>query len=412
MNLLLKLAWRNIGRNIRRSILTVLAVVFATFLTVTFRGLAIGTWEFNVRNSVEMFSGYLQVQREGYQANPSLAKSLRYPGSIRSILLQEPNITAFAPRIVADGLVSFRNHSNGAMILGIEPSSENSVSRFQKRVVAGRFFSEGSPDEVVIGSTLLENLQAAVGDTLVILAQGFDGVLGNLLFRITGAIRMGVSEFDAATVLMDLSAAQELLAMDERVSIVAIGVKELDGLEEIRDRLAGGISREGLTGASVLTWEEVMPDLSQAMAFDETGDWIFLVILIIIVTFGILNTVLMSVTERFREFGVTLAVGMQTGRLVLLVILESLFLTLLGIAVGAALGQILNTYLAHNPIMFTGDYQAMYEQYGFLPQLVSSNAIRIVATVALVILGVSMLAILYPVYRVAKLEPLKGIRHT
>lgn len=412
MKLLLKLAWRNIGRNIRRSILTVLAVVFATFLTVAFRGLAIGTWEFNVRNSVEMFSGYLQVQRDGYQANPSLAKSLRYPGSIRPILLQEPKVTAFAPRIVADGLVSFRDHSNGAMILGIEPSSEHSVSRFQKRVVEGRFFSPGSPDEVVIGSTLLGNLQAAVGDTLVILAQGFDGVLGNLLFRVTGAIRMGVSEFDGATVLMDLSAAQELLAMNERVSIVALAVKDLDGLEEIRDRLAAGFNEEGLTGASVLTWEEVMPDLSQAMAFDETGDWIFLVILIIIVTFGILNTVLMSVTERFREFGVTLAVGMQSGRLVILVVLESLFLTLIGIALGATLGQILNTYIANNPIMFTGDYQAMYEQYGFLPQLVSSNAFEIVATVALVILGVSLLAILYPIYRVARLEPLKGIRHT
>lgn len=412
MKLLITLAWRNIWRNRRRSILTILAVVFASFLALVQRGIATGTWEFNVRNTVEMFSGYLQVQREGYQASPSLAKSIPYPATLRSILLQTDGIGAFAPRIMADGLVSFRDRATGTMLLGLDAGSENLVSRFHRRVIEGRYFETGSIDEIVVGSTLLSNLRARVGDTLVVLAQGYDGVLGNLRFRIVGSVRMGVRAFDAGTVLMDVAAAQELLAMTGRVSVVAIAIDDLDQIEDIRGRLMSGIGTAGIQKTAVLSWDEVMPDLSQAMAFDRIGDYFFMGILILIVTFGILNTVLMSVTERFREFGVSLAVGMHPVRLVVLVFVECVFLIAIGIAIGTSLGYGLNTYFKAHPIVFTGEFEELYAQYGFLPQIVASTDLWIVGQVASIMFTVAALSIVYPLYRVARLEPLKGIRHT
>ncbi len=412
MNLLLKLGWRNIWRNKRRSVLTILAITFATFFTVVMRGLGIGVWEYNVQNSVELFSGYLQIQRIGYQDNPSLSKNFPFPGDVEATIQSAQGIKGYATRILADGLISYRENSSGAALFGVEPEAERRVFRFQQRVNAGQFFEAGSKDEVVLGYKLLENLRARIGDTLVILAQGQDGVMGNLRFRISGTMKLGSPEFDAMAVFMDLGAAQELLAMEGRVNVVAISVADLHAVDRSVQRLNGALKHAKLDKLTVLSWEEVLPELKQAMEFDKIGDWFFLWTLIIIVTFGILNTVLMSVTERFREFGVSLAIGMQPKKLVALVFIETLFLALIGIIIGSLLGQLMNIYFETHPITFTGEFAKIYEDYGFLPQIVSASRITIVLTVAGFMVLVSFLSCIYPAYKVSKLEPLKGIRYT
>lgn len=412
MELLLKLGWRNIWRNKRRSLLTILAIVFATFFTIIARGLGIGTWEFNVKNSVELFSGYLQIQRIGYQANPTLHKSFIYPGQIEAVIKNEPAITGYAPRILADGLISFRKNSSGAAIFGIDSEMEGKIFRFYQRLNAGNFFAAGSPDEVVLGYKLLSNLKARIGDTLVILAQGYDGVLGNLRFRISGTMKLGVPEFDAMAVFMDLRAAQELLTMVGRVNVVALSVASLQDINHAQQTISHSLKQAKVNQLAVLSWEEVLPELKQSMEFDRIGDWFFLWVLIIIVTFGILNTVLMSVTERFREFGVTLAIGIQPKKLVALVFIETGFLAVTGIVIGSIFGQLVNTYFAANPIIFTGTFAAFYEEFGFLPQLVTASRITIVLTVATLLAFVSMISCIYPAYKVSRLEPLKGIRYT
>ena len=412
MPLLLTLAWRNIWRNRRRTLLTVAAIAFATFFTVLMRGMGEGTWEFNVRNSVEMFSGYLQIQREGYGDAPSLRKSIAVTPGLEDALRRDPRVTGFAPRILADGLVSLRAGSVGASVLGVDPDAERSVSRLPQRVVQGRLFTAGSRDEVVLGAKLLHNLQASVGDTIVILSQAYDGVLANQRFRVVGAMKLGVPEFDATTLMMSLTAARELLAMEGRASVVAIAVGDLRHVRPVQRSVAAALDGGRRDGLAVLRWDEVTPELKQAMDFDKIGDWFFLGILVVIVTFGILNTLLMSVTERFREFGVTLSVGMPHGKLAVLVLLETLFLTLLGVALGGMAGYGVNLYFAAHPIMLGGEFAQFYEEYGFVPQIVATSSPAVPLIVAGVMFCLAFLAALYPVYRVGRLEPLKGIRYT
>jgi ABC-type antimicrobial peptide transport system permease subunit len=148
------------------------------------------------------------------------------------------------------------------------------------------------------------------------------------------------------------------------------------------------------------------------MEFDTITDWFFLGILIVIVTFGILNAVLMSVTERFREFGVTLSIGMQPGNLVGLVFLETAFIAAIGILLGGAIGQAVNLYFANNPILLGGEFGAIYEEYGFVPQIIGAGRFSIILIVAAWIVALSFVSSLYPAYRVSRLEPLKGIRYT
>jgi ABC-type lipoprotein release transport system permease subunit len=173
--MLLKLAWRNIWRNRRRSIITILAVTFAVMLSIAMRGLQLGTYEVNIETAVKMFPGYLQIQKSGYQKNPSLQKSFSFKRDLRDMLQKEPLISGFTPRVVGDGLISFKDNSAGTVVLGIVPRAEKTVSEIMGKVNEGRFFQSDSSSEIVIGYKLLSNLKAEIGDTVVILAQGYDG---------------------------------------------------------------------------------------------------------------------------------------------------------------------------------------------------------------------------------------------
>jgi ABC-type lipoprotein release transport system permease subunit len=410
--MLFKLGWRNIWRNKRRSILTILAIAFATFLTVAFEGMTIGTWEYSVSNSVELFSGYLQIQKQGFQENPSLNKNFAFPGKVADCINNVPNIIGFAPRIQTDGLISFRDNSSGTAIIGIDPQAEVKLSRFQDRIRKGRMIRQDGLDEMVVGITLLKNLSAEIGDTVVLLAQGYDGVMGNQKFQVVGAMKFGTAEIDATMILLHYQAAQELLAMNGLVNIVVIGTQGLQMVENVHDTVQESLQRHGLNHLSILTWSEVMPELKQGMDLDKINHSIFMAILVIVVAFGVMNTVLMSITERFREFGITLALGMQSSGLVKLVLIETIFISLVGIAIGGIIGHCVNLYFYYHPILLGGNVGQLYEEYGFLPMIIPTIRLSVPFIATGLIFLLCCLASLYPLYRVQNLEPLKGIRHT
>ena len=407
--MLIKLAWRNIWRNKRRSIITILAVTFAVMLSIAMRGLQLGTYDLNIRNAVELFSGYLQIQREGYQTSPTLHKSFRFDKKIRKICEDQPQIIGYTPRIVGDGLISFRDNSLGAAILAIDPQTEPAVSTLLKKLNAGQMFASDTTDEIVVGYKLLKNLKTAIGDTVVVLSQGFDGSLGNLKFRIIGTLKTGAPELDQGAVVMGLSTAQNLLSMYGRISMIAISLARLNDIDAVQKQLNDALSGSKLT---TLRWNQIMPELQQAIEMDNIGGKLFLAILLLVVAFGITNTVLMSVTERFQEFGVTLAIGMPQKKLVSLVFIETILMTLVGLAFGNLLAMGINYYLTLHPIVFGGDYAKLYQEYGFLPQLQSTLQPDIFINITVVVLIIALIACLYPLAKVYRLAPLKGIRYT
>ncbi|MDZ7373364.1 MAG: ABC transporter permease [candidate division KSB1 bacterium] len=409
MGLLLKLAWRNVMRNRRRSAITTGAVAFALMLTIAMRGMQRGTYELNIRNVARLYTGYLQVQAPGYQENPTLRNSFPYTREVRRVLDAEPLVTGHAPRVYADGLLSYRDNSFGVMILGLDPQAENEVTDLLKRIRQGRAPAEGQEYEILVGQKLLQNLQAQLGDSLVLLVQGYDGSLRDAFCRIVGVLRTGSEPMDRATVIMPIRQAQELLGLEDRVSTVVVSLDRLEDLEPARRRLEPALRPPKLR---VLSWEEVMPSFKQMIQFDNAQGILFLAILIVAVGFGILNSVIMSVTERFREFGIVLALGMPQHKLVAVVALEILFVLLFGVAAGNVLGGVVNWYLVHNPIEFTGTLGAYTEEFGWLPILTSSLRARVFLHSTLAIVLATFGASLYPLLKVAKLEPLKGIRYT
>ena len=409
MKLILKLGWRNIWRNKRRSLLTLAAISFATFASIAMRGVQNGTYNLNIDYAVNLFTGAIQIQQDDYQKNPSLRKCFTPDQSIISTIKSIPEIKAYSERVYADGLISRGDKSFGAGIFGIQPDKEKNVMTLLSRIKQGKFFDSDTSNQIVIGYKLLDNLKAQIGDTVVILTQGYDGALGNLKFVIGGTVKVGSAEFDAMGVFMGLKTAQELLALPNRVHAIAISLNSVEDIKQVKKELSAKINNDKL---SILDWEELMPDFKQSIEYDNVSGLFFLFILVLIVAFGILNTVLMSITERFREFGVALAIGMQQKKLLYLVLAETIFITIIGVLAGNIIGWGINNYIVHNPIIISSNMGALYEEYGFLPRIESSLQSSIFINTDISVIIISIIAVLYPLYKVYLLEPLKGIRYT
>ena len=407
MVLLAKLAWRNIWRNRRRSLLTVLAVVFAAFLSITMRAIQVGTYAMNIQSMVRMFSGYFQVQREGYNGNPTLQQNFVYDDGIRELLSRDSRVEAFTPRVYAEGLAAFKGSSLGVSLVGVDVDEEPRMTTFC-RVKEGVPPRGGDSASVALGWGLARNLGVRTGDEIVLLAQGADGSLGNMKYRVCGLIKTKNPELDRGVVVMSIASAQELLAMEGRVHAVAVALHDLRDLPGVAGSLRGRLAVKGL---ALLTWEELLPEMRQHMEMDNISGILFLGILILIVAFGILNTLLMSVTERFREFGVSLAMGISSSRLVAVVLLEAAFITAVGVALGNLLAFMANAYIVAHPISLGQELEAMMQEYGWLPAMYSTLRLHVFFNSSVAILAVTALSCLYPAYRVWKLEPLQGMRH-
>jgi ABC-type lipoprotein release transport system permease subunit len=409
VKLLIKLAWRNIWRNKRRSLLTLAAIVFASLAAIAMRGIQLGTFSLNIKNAVELFSGYIQIQDKGYLENPTLNASFKVNDKMVSALKSTPGVLSYSPRIYADGLICFKNNSSGVSIMGIQPGMEKNVTTFQQNIDRGKFFESDSTNEIVLGSKLMDNLNAKIGDEVILLSQGYDGTLGNQKFKITGTVKIGARELESAVTFMGLKTSQSLLGMGPRISVIAIKAEDIEQLKGIKDSLTRNVNNPDL---SVLLWNEVSPEMQQQINLSNIRGILFNGILIVIVAFGILNTVLMSVTERFKEFGVVLSIGMPQLKLTYIIYIETFFITIIGLLLGNIIGFAVNYYFVIHPIVFGGELKKLYEMYHYLPLAQSSVQFSIFLNVSLSIIIISLLACVYPAYKVYKLEPLKGIRHT
>lgn len=415
MKLILKMAWRNLWRNWRRSFITILAIVFATLASIAMRGIQSGTYDANIKRTVEMYSGYIQIQLEGYKENPTIRKSFKVTSKISQPMATSDKIEAWAPRVMGDGLVGFKEYSTGAAIAGIDPELESLVSNLHEKVNAGRWLSGKASGEIVLGYKLLDKLNAEIGDTIVTLTSGYDGSMGNKLFKIVGTTKIGMEEYDNMSTFIGFDDAQELMAMQERVNVIALKLNDLDDIQDVKQNLKTSLKDYKTSNDKsivVLDWGEVMPEFKQTIEFDNASGVLYLGLLILIVAFGILNTMVMSITERFNEFGIMLAIGMKHAQLVITMFFEVLFLSLIGIIAGNLLGFGINYYLVQNPIHLGEDMVEMYEQFGFLPMMYSSIDPAIFINTTISIFLIALIVFIYPAIKLYKLEPLKGIRFT
>ncbi|MCP5120762.1 MAG: ABC transporter permease, partial [bacterium] len=325
------MAWRNVWRHRRRSLLTVATISLGLTFNIFMRGVGDGFHEQMVDNSVQAHIGHIQIHRAGYHDDPGLQKTLPSVEQMRAAIGQLPELRGASLRVLGDGLASTAMNSAGVAIVGVDPEEERKVTNIHRAVVEGEYLSPGANNRVLIGERLSKVLQIGLDENLVLLVQAADGSMGAEKYRISGIFRSGSPEIDRGIVYLLREDAQYLFSLDGRITEAALLLDSSHQVDEYTATLAGALDGGNF---EVLPWYTVEPYIQQFIELDDAFFYIIVLILFIVISVGILNTILMSVFERVREFGVMMSLGMRPRQVVALVVQEAALLASVGIILG------------------------------------------------------------------------------
>ncbi len=367
-------------------------------------GLSDGTYS----SLIDMFTrdrtGHVQVHKTDYLDKPSLYKTLETPDRLGERIGSLPDVEAWAPRVLSGALAAAGKKTTGAQIVGIAPSLEALTTRLKRKVSAGRFLSDEPAGEVMLGHGLADVLKVGVGDEVVLIGQAADGSIANDLYRVVGIVGGRADLRERVSCYMHLETAQEFLALEGRVHELAVVLAD-----QSRSVSAAGKIRDALADSSldVAPWQVIEAAFYQAMRADVKGMWISLGIIMVIVGIGVLNTVLMTILERTREFGVLRALGTRPGDVFGLIVLETAYLSILSILLGGAVSLVGNYLLATYGIT----YPTPIEYGGFMFQrMVGKVSFQVFWIPAAITFGTAVVVSVFPALRAAKVTPVKAMR--
>lgn len=405
-----KLAFRNLARNKRRTLITLAAISGGLALFIWSITLATGSYRQMIRTGVSTLAGTVVVQGEGYQEEQDAEIGVPEADRVAETLAGLYPDGTVVRRSFVSGLLSSPGNSVGVAATAIDPAVEPAVSDWHEKVIEGEYLSPDDTRGVLIGRSMAETLGVEVGDKLVMMAQGAEEV-NSRLFRVRGIFSTGSAEMDGFLALIHLDAARELLEQPGAATQVSLHLDDIERAPEARAAAAEALGGQAL---EVLTWDEALPELYMMIRRDRETNDVMMAFIGLIAAFGVLNTVLMSVMERIREFGVLLALGMPPKRLSRMVLLEGTLLGALGVSLGLGLGL-----LASWPLVVYGiDFSSLMgmEQMDMGGVAISAKikgAIDLPRSIGYCVAGTVMtaLASVYPAYRASTLQPVEAMNH-
>ena len=404
--MLLKLAWRNIWRNKRRTYITAASILFAVLFASFMEALQKGVWNNTINNVVSSYMGYIQIHQKGYWEDQSIDKAFEFNDQLQQLSSSIDEIEGAIPRLESFALAAANDLTSGALVVGISPEEEHQLTNLKDRVDTGNYLMEGKKT-VMIGAGLAEKLKVKLQDTLILLSQGYRGVNAADLFEIGAIVKFPTPELNKQIVYLPLEYAQSFYGAEPLISSIALNLSNQDETEAVSEELKTQLDT---TVYEVMTWQELMPDLLEAKALDSAGDYIVYMILYLIIAFGIFGTILMMTKERSYEFGVMTAVGMHRSQLTLTVWLEVILLGLLGAVAGIIACVPIVYYFNQNPIRLAGNYGGTLEKFGFEPIFPAEFDMNIFFVQAIIVFLITALLGLYPYLKIRKLKPVEAMR--
>ena len=404
--MLLQIAWRNVWRNKRRTIITVSSIFFAVLLALFMRSMQLGSYENMIRNSVEMYSGYIQIHRQGYWEDKSINRMLAVTDSLETIIQSTPHVSFYIPRLETFVLAASRDISKGVMVIGTDPEPEDRMTKLADKVVEGAYF-EADTRGVMIAQGLADYLDLGINDTIVMIGQGYHGANAVDQYPITAIVKFSNPQQNNNTIYAPLAVMRQFTSAPGLSTALVLSIDDLKKMELVRDKLRSSLGSR----YEVMDWKEMQPELVQMIQSDNAGGVILLTILYLVIAFGIFGTIMMMSMERRREFGVMVAVGMQKSALSVLLTLETCIIGFLGLAISFVAGIFLLLYMFHHPIPMTGNAAKAMEEMGIEPLLPFSLDPGIFTSQLLAILVILLICLLYPLWNASKLKPMTALRH-
>lgn len=465
-----KIAWRNLWRNKRRTLITVASVFFAVFFALIMRSLQLGTYDHMFRNVIESYTGYIQIQHEDFWDNKIIDNTFSFTPALEKSVLSDKNVTAIIPRFESFALASSESLTKGVLLMGIDPEKETLLSDVYGKLVKyqlseeniamlkradlpvylkenldlykGKSFISSSSmwiemgitvkdtasalpvlrkllyfkngyfktgeNSTLIGDKLAAYLKVGIGDTLVLFGQGYHGTTAAGKYVIAGIVRIPAPDMNNKIVYLPFDICQEFYNAPGMLTSLAISVKKNDDSEI--SRTIAALGQKVAPPLKIIGWREMNELMINQMDADSKSGMIMIVILYLVIAFGIFGTVLMMTAERRREFGVLVAIGMQKTKLAAVVAIEMFYVGILGIVSGIIVALPVIFYGYYHPIRFTGEMASMYEDYGMEPVMPFLPVDWYFLWQSLIVAIIVLIAVIYPVRKISKMQIVNSLK--
>ncbi len=400
------LAYRNLFRNKRRTLITAASILFAVFFALLMRSLQYGAYENMIKN-VTFYYGYAQVHHKDYWKESSFDNTFEPSADLESQLLRHSNVSGLAPRIEGFALAASESITKAAMVTGVEIEEEEKLINFESKIRSGRTFRKDEK-QAILSSGLANFLHLEVGDTLVLLGQGYQGQSAAGKYPICGIVEFGAPQLNSRLVFLPLLEAQSLFAAEGRLSSYILDVENVRRNDDTAIELKNEIPEE----LTAMTWKEMVPQIAQVIEADNAIGMIALTILYLIIGFGIFGTILMMTRERIYEFGVLISIGMKRWKLMSVMLMEAFFIATIGVIMGIILAYPVLLYFYFNPIYLGSDLANLSQKYDVEPVLHFSLNPEIFLTQGAYVFLIAIIISFYPIYKISKLKVVKALRGT
>ena len=404
--MLLKLVWRNIWRNQRRSIIVLGSVIIGVISIFFLEGVTNAFLNQMLYNQISLSTSHIQIHKKGFIDNKTIQNYIPSQDVVESVLNAQSGIDSYSKRGITFGLLSSAENSSGIYLFGIKNEMESKVSKIKSSVTSGEYLS-GETGEMLIGKKLADKLNVQIGDKVVAMANELDGSIGSDVFRIKGIFETENSEFDRSNIFINLSQFESMLSLDNKVHEFAIILDNPQNANLIRDQI---ITKLNNSSYEVQTYEQLLPLLILQIELSKEATIVFNLIIGLVLIFGIINSMLMSVFERINELGILLAIGMKTTKLFTMILLESFLLGCLGTVVGSSIGGVIIVLLNKSGLNLSLFAESL-NSYGIGAILYPTVNITQVSSVLIMIPLISIIGAVYPAYKAIKLQPVEAIRY-
>lgn len=401
----LKLAWRNIWRNRKRTFITVASIFFGVLLSNFMTSMQEGTYSKMIDNVVSFYSGYIQIHHPDYWENKTIDYCFTPDDTLLKSLAENPEIRLIVPRLESFALMAYGNNTKGGALIGVDPEKENAMSNLSQWIIEGSYL-KSDDDGILLAVNLAKNLGVQVNDTLVLLSQGYHGSTAAALFTVRGILKFPSPTMNNMGGYIDLQTAQNFFSVPNQLSSLVLMVNDYSGVNKQKHIL----NNEFENKYEIMTWDEMDPLTKNMIDADRSGAYITKGILYTLVGFGIFGTVIMMMAERRKEMGIMVAIGMQKSRLSSILFLEIALIGFIGVLVGFALSLPFISYLVYHPIPLTGESAKAYEEFGFEPAMYFSAQWFIFARQVLIIFILTLVVFCYPLIRTFRLKLTKALR--
>ena len=405
MKTIIKIAWRNLWRNKLRTLVIIISIILGLWGSMFFMSLMNGMNDNRISSAIDYYLAHIQIHRQSYQDDPKIDKTIAQPGKVIQIIRQTPSVKGYAPHTILQAMLTTTKGNHGIQLTGVVAELEKTVSKIPLTLVKGTYFTRFKKPSVLIGRALADKLHLKLNSKVKISFQNTEGDILSYAFRVEGIYKANNAMLEKMQVFIKQSDLTELLNSPVTlIHEIVVKLKDIKSARQIKKEWQARMS-----GNQVQTWDEVSPELGYAQEMMATFSYIFMAIILIALSFAIINTMLMAILERKRELGIMVSVGFNKRKLFVMIMLETLFLALIATPMGMYLSYVSIAYFGRHGLKFMEVAKGL-EHFGMSATIYTKLPASYYWVITGMVLLSALLAAVFPAKKALSTNPIEAIR--